>query len=41
MAVDDDILAKNPFGFQLVGVVVSASVTRDKRPDVKVPKVCT
>lgn len=29
MAVDDDILLKNPFGFQLAGVVVNDSVTRD------------
>ena len=29
MAVDDDILVKNPFGFQLVGVVVNDSVTRE------------
>ena len=29
MAVDDDILIKNPFGFQLAGVVVNDSVTRE------------
>lgn len=29
MAVDDDILSKNPFGFQLSGVVVNDSVTRE------------
>ena len=29
MAVDDDILMKNPFGFQLAGVVVNDSVTRE------------
>lgn len=29
MAVDDDILVKNPFGFQMVGVVVNDSVTRE------------
>ena len=29
MAVDDDILNKNPFGFQLAGVVVNDSVTRE------------
>lgn len=29
MAVDDDVLNKNPFGFQLVGVVVNDSVTRE------------
>ena len=29
MAVDDDILVKNPFGFQLVSVVVNDSVTRE------------
>ena len=29
MAVDDDILTKNPFGFQLAGVVVNDSVTRE------------
>lgn len=29
MAVDDDILIKNPFGFQLTGVVVNDSVTRE------------
>ena len=28
-AVDDDILVKNPFGFQLAGVVVNDSVTRE------------
>ena len=29
MAVDDDILVKNPFGFQLAGVVVNDSKTRE------------
>ncbi len=29
LAVDDDILMKNPFGFQLAGVVVNDSVTRE------------
>lgn len=29
MAVDDDILMKNLFGFQLAGVVVNDSVTRE------------
>ena len=29
MAVDDDILVKNPFGFQLAGVLVNDSVTRE------------
>lgn len=29
MAVDDDILMKNPFQFELVGVVVNDSVTRE------------
>ena len=29
MAVDDDILVKNPFGFQLAGVVVNDCVTRE------------
>ena len=29
MAVDDDILLKNPFGFMLAGVVVNDSVTRE------------
>ncbi len=29
MAVDDDVLMKNPFGFQLAGVVVNDSVTRE------------
>ena len=29
MAVDDDYLQKNPFGFQLAGVVVNDSVTRE------------
>lgn len=29
MAVDDDVLRKNPFGFELVGVVVNDSVTRE------------
>ncbi len=29
MAVDDDILVKNPLGFQLAGVVVNDSVTRE------------
>lgn len=29
VAVDDDVLNKNPFGFQLAGVVVNDSVTRE------------
>ena len=29
MAVDDDLLVKNPFGFELAGVVVNDSVTRE------------
>ena len=29
MAVDDDILLKNPFGFQLAGVLVNDAVTRE------------
>ena len=29
MAVDDDLIVKNPFGFQLAGVVVNDSVTRE------------
>ena len=29
MAVDDDCLQKNPFGFELAGVVVNDSVTRE------------
>lgn len=29
MAVDDDVLNRNPFGFQLAGVVVNDSVTRE------------
>lgn len=29
MAVDDDILVKNPFGFQLQTVLVNDSVTRE------------
>ena len=29
MAVDDDILVKNPFSFQLAGVVINDSVTRE------------
>jgi len=29
MAVDDDVLNKNPFGFELAGVVVNDSVTRE------------
>lgn len=29
MAVDDDVLRKNPFGFELAGVVVNDSVTRE------------
>lgn len=28
MAVDDDILLKNPFGFELVGVIVNTEKTR-------------
>ena len=30
MAVDDDILVKNPFGFQLAGVLVNDAVTREQ-----------
>lgn len=29
MAVDDDVLVKNPFGFQLAGVIVNDSITRE------------
>ena len=29
MAVDDDILVKNPFGFQLAGVLVNDAFTRE------------
>lgn len=29
MAVDDDVIMKNPFGFQLVGVLVNDAVTRE------------
>ena len=29
MAVDDDILVKNPFGFRLAGVLVNDAVTRE------------
>lgn len=29
MAVDDDLIPKNPFGFQLAGVVVNDSLTRE------------
>lgn len=29
MAVDDDILIKNPFGFELAGVVVNDTITRE------------
>ena len=29
MAVDDDLLNKNPFAFELAGVVVNDSVTRE------------
>lgn len=29
MAVDDDVLLKNPFGFELAGAVVNDSVTRE------------
>ena len=29
MALDDDILVKNPFGFQLAGVLVNDAVTRE------------
>ena len=29
MAVDDDILVKNPFGFQFAGVLVNDAVTRE------------
>ena len=30
MAVDDDILVKNPFGFQLAGVLVNDAVTKEQ-----------
>ena len=43
MAVDDDIFVKNPFGFQLAGVLVNDTVTREavtKGADEKVPKIC-
>ena len=30
MAVADDILVKNPFGFQLAGVLVNDAVTREQ-----------
>ena len=34
MAMDDDLIIKNPFGFQLAGVVVNDSVTREAiKPD--------
>ena len=29
MAVDDDIIMKNPFGFELAGIIVNDSVTRE------------
>ena len=29
MAVDDDVLVKNPFGFEFAGVVVNDTVTRE------------
>ena len=29
MAVDDDILVKNPFGFQLAGVIINTEHTRE------------
>ena len=29
MAVDDDLIRKNPFGFELASVVVNDSVTRE------------
>ena len=29
MAVEDDILVKNPFGFELAGIIVNDSVTRE------------
>ena len=29
MAVDDDLLQKNPFGFQLVGVVINDTIIRE------------
>jgi hypothetical protein len=32
MAVDDDILVKNTFGFQIAGVLVNDSVTREAIP---------
>ena len=44
MAVDDDILVKNPFGFQLAGVLVNDAVAReaiykDQMPNIT-PHVC-
>ena len=35
MAVDDDILVKNPFGFQLAGGVVNDSVIRETKVPVR------
>lgn len=32
MAVDDDVLIKNPFGFELAGAVVNDTVTREAIP---------
>lgn len=29
MSVDDDVLMKNPFGFQLAGVLVNEAVIRE------------
>lgn len=41
MAVDDDLIPKNPFGFKLAGVVVNDSLTREAiTPDEEVPVVC-
>ena len=34
MAVDDDLIRKNPFGFQLVDVIVNDSVRREAMPKV-------
>ena len=39
MAVDDDILVKNPFGFQLAGVLVNDSVTREAITKVQMRKI--
>ena len=43
MAMDDDIIVKNPFQFELVGVLVNDSVTRQAitRADEEVPEIRT